>query len=249
MIKLIFFIFISLINLNVHAALDVKDLIRRTEQQSMGETFHGRLRLRVERGERTRELEILTWAEGKDKSLVKVLAPPKDRGTGNLRLEFNLWQYLPKIERVIKVPAGLMFQSWMGSDFTNDDLVKASRYSRDYDCIYETTEMIEQVSVEKLICNPKPNAPVVWGKLFLWIEPKKAVLIQQNFFTEKGELVKQLKGSDIKLFGGHTIATKLVMKTIKKNTVTTLEYLEGQFDLKIDKSKFTQLYLQKSVHQ
>jgi hypothetical protein len=225
-------------------ALDVKDLIHRTEQQSLGKSFHGRLRMKVERPEGTRELEILSWTEGKDKALVKVLKPAKDRGTGNLRLEFNLWQYLPKIERTIKVPPSLMLQSWMGSDFTNDDLVKTTRLSRDYECTHEKDETLGEVKAAKMVCMPKPDAPVVWGKLLIWIEPKQAVLMKQEFFTENGEKVKEMIGSEIKTFSGHTLASRLTMTTLKKKTVTTLDTLDAQFDKTFDKQTFTQAFMQ-----
>lgn len=225
-------------------AVNVKDLISRTEQQSFGKSFEGRLRMVVSRDGNDRELEILSWTEGRDKAMVKVLKPAKDRGTANLRLEFNLWQYLPKVERTIKVPPSLMLQSWMGSDFTNDDLVKSSRFSRDYDCKFEGNEKLENVDVVKLVCDPKPKAPVVWGKLHLWIEPKKAVLMAQDFYSEKGELLKKMTASNVKTFGTHTIASKLTMKTLKKDTTTVLEYLDAKFDQKFDGKVFTQNFLQ-----
>jgi hypothetical protein len=224
--------------------LDAKDLVKRVEQQSLGRSFHGRLRMTIERPEGKRELEILSWAEGHDKALVKVLKPEKDRGSANLRLEFNLWQYLPKVERTIKVPPSLMLQSWMGSDFTNDDLVKTSRLSRDYECKIEKEEILDKRKLIKLDCRPNPNAPVVWGRLELWVEPGKATVMRQNFYLENGEMAKELVGQNVKSFGSHTLASRLVMKTIKKNTTTTLEYLDANFDLPIDKNIFTQGQLQ-----
>lgn len=226
--------------------LDANEIVSRIEQQSMGRSFQGRLRMTVERPEGKRTLEILSWTEGKEKALIKVLKPEKDRGTANLRLDFNLWQYLPKIERVIKVPPSLMLQSWMGSDFTNDDLVKTSRLSRDYECRIEKEEIIGKQKLTKLTCPPKPDAAVVWGRLEIWVEPKEAVVVRQFFYLENGQKVKELEGSEIKKFGTHTIASRLQMKTLnnEKKTTTTLEYLDAKFDITIDKSIFTQSQLQ-----
>jgi hypothetical protein len=225
-------------------ALNVQELLDRAEQQSLGKTFQGRMHMNVQRPEGNRDLEILSWTDGRDKALVKVLKPEKDRGTANLRREMNLWQYLPKIERTIKVPPSLMLQSWMGSDFTNDDLVKSSRLSRDYLCTHEKDEKLESVMTAKLICRPKPDAPVVWGRLELWIEPKQAILIAQDFFTENGEKVKEMRGTKVKTYGAHTLASQLSMKTLKKNTTTILEYMDAKFDTAIDKNIFSQSYLQ-----
>jgi hypothetical protein len=235
--------------LSVASGVEVKDLIQKVEHQSMGDSFVGHLKMSVKRPEGQRDLEIQSWAEGRDKALVKVLKPEKDRGTANLRLEYNLWQYLPKIERTIKVPPSLMLQSWMGSDFTNDDLVKTSRLSRDYDCKFEKDDVIDKQKVVQILCTPKPDAPVVWGKLQLWIEPTKAVLLAQDFYTENGEKVKELRGTRVKAFGSHTLASLLTMKTLKKNTSTTLEYLDAKFDGAIDKNVFTQSRLQAPIKE
>lgn len=230
-------------------ALDVKSLIERTEQQSFGKSFEGHLKMTIERPSGTRVLEIQSWTEGKDKAMVKVLRPAKDRGTANLRLDFNLWQYLPKIERTIKIPPSLMLQSWMGSDFTNDDLVKASRFSRDYNLKFKGYEKMGGVKVAKIDCLPKQNAPVVWGKVELWVEPKDAVILQQDFFTENGEHIKRLTGTKVKKFGSHTIASVLKMENLKKKTSTTLEYIDAKFDHKISPSIFRQSFLRVPVKE
>lgn len=229
--------------------LDVKKLIERTEQQSLGNTFFGHMKMTVERKEGNRELEILSWNEGRDKAVVKVLKPAKDRGTANLRLEYNLWQYLPNVERTIKIPASLMLQNWMGSDFTNDDLVKTTRLSRDYTYEFVDYQTVNGVKTAHIICHPKPDAAVVWGKVVIWIEPKDAVLLQQDFFTENGEHVKHLTSSEVKSFGTHKISTLVKMQTLKKNTTTTLQYTKVEFDKPLAKDVFTQNFLKAPLRE
>lgn len=230
-------------------SVDALKLVTRTEQQSLGKTFQGRLKMTLERPEGARELEILSWTEGRDKAMVKVLRPPKDRGVANLRLEFNLWQYLPNVERVIKVPPSLMLQSWMGSDFTNDDLVKSSRLSRDYNLEFSGFETVNGVKTAKITAHPKPDAPVVWGKLILWIDPAHAVLLQQDFFSENGEALKRLTGSNVRTFGTHTLAGRVKIETLKKKTSTVLEYVEAKFDQPIAASVFTQNFLKAPLRE
>jgi len=169
-------------------------LIKRAEDQILGKTFRGKLQMKIQRPDSEREMEILSWTEGRDKALVKIVSPAKDQGTGNLRTGLDLWQYLPKVERLIKIPPSLMLQSWMGSDFTNDDLVRTSSTFRDYEHEFAGYEKINGIRAAKIICTPKPNAPVVWGKLVMWIEPKRAVTVQQDFYSESGELLKRLTG-------------------------------------------------------
>lgn len=228
-------------------SLNPKALIKRAEDQVLGKTFRGKLHMKIDRPDSAREMQILSWTEGRDKALVKIVEPVKDQGTGNLRLSLDLWQYLPKVERLIKIPPSLMLQSWMGSDFTNDDLVRTSSTYRDYTHELAGFETIDGVKTAKIICTPKPNAPVVWGKLEMWIDPKNAVTLRQDFYSEGGELLKSMTGSNIKKFGTHTIASRLEMKTVKKNTKTIIEYVEAQFDEKIDESVFNQNFLKASI--
>lgn len=236
---------------NVFAAtnkgLNPKSLIKRAEDQVLGRTFRGKLHMKIERPDSLREMEILSWTEGRDKALVKIVEPAKDQGIGNLRLALDLWQYLPKVERLIKIPPSLMLQSWMGSDFTNDDLVRTSSTYRDYTHQFAGYEMIDGVKTAKIICTPKPNAPVVWGKLEMWIDPVRAVTLRQDFYSEGGELLKSMTGSKIRKFGTHTIASRLEMKTVKKNTKTTIDYMDATFDAKIDDSVFNQNFLKASI--
>ncbi|MGE3759997.1 MAG: outer membrane lipoprotein-sorting protein [Pseudobdellovibrionaceae bacterium] len=227
--------------------LNPKTLIKRAEDQVLGKTFRGKLHMKIERPDSAREMQILSWTEGRDKALVKIVEPAKDQGTGNLRLSLDLWQYLPKVERLIKIPPSLMLQSWMGSDFTNDDLVRTSSTYRDYTHQFAGYETIEGVKTAKIICTPKPNAPVVWGKLEMWIDPVNAVTLRQDFYSEGGELLKSMTGSKIKKFGTHTIASRLEMKTVKKNTTTVIEYVDAHFDEKIDESIFNQNFLKASI--
>jgi hypothetical protein len=227
--------------------LNPTQLIKRAEDQALGKTFRGKLRMKIKRPDAEREMTILTWTDGHEKAMVKIAEPAKDQGIGNLRLDLNLWQYLPKVDRLIKIPPSLMLQSWMGSDFTNDDLVRTSSTTRDYEHQFAGFEKIDGVRVAKIILTPKPDAPVVWGKLEMWIEPKKAVTLRQDFYSEQGELLKRMTGTKIKKFGTHTIASHLEMKTIKKNSSTILEYVEAHFDEKLDQGVFNQSYLKTAV--
>ena len=201
----------------------------------------------IKRDDSEREMTLLSWLEGRDKALIKIVEPAKDQGVGNLRLELNLWQYLPKVDRLIKIPPSLMLQSWMGSDFTNDDLVRTSSTYRDYTHKFAGYEKIDGHRVAKIVLTPKPKAPVVWGRLEMWIEPKNAVTLRQDFYSERGELLKRMSGSKIKKFGNHTIASRLEMKTLKKNSSTTLEYLSAEYDKPLDNKVFNQTFLKTSI--
>lgn len=225
-------------------------LVEKSETQTRGKSLQATVAMTVDNGGTHRAVSFRIWSEGREKALIKVLSPAKDRGTGNLRQDLNLWQYLPNIERVVKIPPSMMLQSWMGSDFTNDDLVKTSSLARDYTHAIEKKEALGGEETVKIICTPKPDAPVTWGKVVLWLREKDAVPLKQEFYLENGELVKVMEGSEVKTFGTHTIPTKLTMKNMKKaGSQTSLVYEKVIFDDKIDAKTFTQETLQRPVKE
>lgn len=223
-------------------------LIEKSENHIRGKSFRGKMTMTVENNGQVRTLVLKNWSIGKEKAFVKILSPAKDRDTGNLRIDMNLWQYLPNIERVIKIPPSLMLQSWMGSDFTNDDLVKTSSLTRDYTHKILSREPYDGHKSVKIECIPKPNAPIVWGKVIAWVREGDGVPLKQEFYSEKGELLKSMEGRDVKTFGQRTIPTTLIMRNLKKeNSKTTLKYNEVSFDENIPANIFTQENLRNPV--
>jgi outer membrane lipoprotein-sorting protein len=231
---------------SVRAAPDATELIKKSEFQTRGKSVESDMSMTVIRGTTTRNLEIKVWAEGNDKAVVKILAPAKDRDTGNLRIKFDLWQYLPNLERTIKIPPSMMLQSWMGSDFTNDDLVKTTSVSRDYTHKLLGEEVFNGMKTFKIECTPKKDAPIAWGKIIMWVRNPDAVPVKNEFYTESGELAKISIGTDLKTFGAHTVATKLSMKLPRKpDHETRIDYKDLRFDRDIPANTFTQEFLKK----
>ncbi len=224
------------------------ELVRKLEKNSRGETFNGEMNMTVTHGSNVRKLGIRVWSRGKELALVRILEPARDKGTGNLRVKNDLWQYLPRVEKTVKVPSILLFQSWMGSDFSNDDLVKSTSLERDYVHKYIGEEKVGDVTAAKIEGIPKPDAKIVWGKITLWVTPKDGALVEQDFYTEAGKLVKRLKGTDHKTFGKYTIPTKLTMQDLKnENSSTEIVYSRVEFDRILGDEVFTLKELEKRL--
>lgn len=222
------------------------ELIKKAEHHTRGETLESRMRMTVIRGSAERRLEIKAWTVGKDKAVVKILSPEKDRDTGNLRVKFDIWQYLPNLERTIKIPPSMMLQSWMGSDFTNDDLVKTSSISRDYTHTVIGEEVVAGMKTYKIECIPRKDAPIAWGKMFIWVRNPDGVPVKHEYYSENGQLAKIMLGTELKTFGSHTLPTKLSMKLPRRaENETRIEYLALKFDHEIPESTFTQEFLKK----
>ena len=111
---------------------DVEALLQQLDDLYRSASSIARIDIQVI-GQRTaRSLRVTAWTRGTDNVLVVIDAPPREAGTATLRVGNNLWNYLPRIARTIRVPPAAMLGSWMGTDFTNDDLVKESSLRKDF---------------------------------------------------------------------------------------------------------------------
>jgi outer membrane lipoprotein-sorting protein len=220
---------------------DAHELVRRTDQALRGKTQQGKASMTVRTPDWERTLEMEYWSVNPDKSFILITAPAKEEGTSTLRLGTNMWNYLPQVERVIKIPPSLMLQSWMGSDFTNDDLVKESSLVNDYahELVGETTE--DGDACWQVVAHPKPDAPVVWGKLVLVIRKSDSLPRKEEFYDEKGRLQKALSFEDFRNLGDRNYPMRWSMVSVNRpGHVTTLAYRELKFDRPIPERVFTQ---------
>jgi outer membrane lipoprotein-sorting protein len=192
--------------------LEPAEIIRRAEDNIRGSSQNGRITMEVHNGSSKREIKFDFWSKDRNKNLIKILAPQKELGSGNLRVDMNLWRYLANVDRVLKIPPSMMLQSWMGSDFTYDDLVKVSSLSTDY-----THKVLQKSDAEIVIeCIPKPSAPVVWGKVIETIRLDGYVTKKREFYSEKGERLKTMASGDIRKVGTHQVPFLLLMVNHKK---------------------------------
>ena len=228
----------------------IKGLLDRTDDLLRGKSSRGKMTMKVVTARFTRELTLEQWSRGKDQFLVRILEPQKERGTATLRNGQDIWNYLPKVERVIKVPASMMGGAWMGSHVTNDDLVKQSRLADDFTAriVFEgARDGLDLLEVELL---PRPDAVVVWGKLLVRIG--KAVggaaelPLSIDYFDEEKKLARQLTFSEYTKMGGRTLPARTrIVPTDKPGESTELIYQDLEFDLPLEDSFFSLRTLQK----
>jgi hypothetical protein len=179
------------------------------------------------------------WSQGTEKTLIEILSPAKERGTATLKVEGNIWNYLPKVDRTIKVPASMMAASWMGSHFTNDDIVKDSRFTDDYTCEL-TTSSEDTRGYYVISCIPKPDAPVVWGRVELRLRVEDELIHEIRFFDEKAELVRTLSYTDVGELGGRTLPRRVrVIPADEPDEFTEVSYEELDFDVELPARTFT----------
>jgi outer membrane lipoprotein-sorting protein len=223
---------------------DAREIVNRVENLIWGRTLRADLEMTVSTPRWQRALSLQAWIERPRRSFIRILAPAKEQGIGSLRIGAEMWNYLPNIERTIKIPPAMMMQPWMGSDFTNDDLVKESSVVDDYSHrLAPEASTGEMYVVES---TPKPDAAVVWGRIVFQIRKADFIPLKEEFFDERGTLVRTLTFSEIRLLGGRTIPTKWEMRPLARpHNVTTVVLRSAVFDQAIDPEVFTQRNLQK----
>lgn len=242
--RILFFTLASLFCASSYAAEDAKSVVEKMIHKLRGHVNVAEYSMTVTRPTWTRTLKMKVWDDRTNSRVfVRISDPAKEAGTSFLRLGYNLWNYLPSVEKVLKIPPSMMLQPWMGSDFTNDDLVKESSYIDDYTHEITAHESLDGEPVLKIELTPKPNAPVVWGKVVYWVREKDDVPVRQNFIDEKGKLIKDLKFLDIKKMDGILLPTRWEMFPVLKEgskTVLLLESVDFDPSPPVPESVFTE---------
>ncbi|MDB5815271.1 MAG: hypothetical protein JWN23_2388 [Rhodocyclales bacterium] len=215
------------------------EVINKAEAVLWGKTLQADFDMAIATPAWSRNLSLQISMDRPGKSFLRVTAPAKDEGISSLRLGSEMWNYIPAIERTIKIPPSLMLQPWLGSDFTNDDLVKESSIVDDY-----THRAVEEPKADGsgayvIEALPKPNAAVVWGKI-LYTVRGDFVPLKQEFFDERGSLVRTLSYSEIKKLNGHLMPTRWEMRpNDKPGKSTTITVKTAVYDHPIEGALFS----------
>ena len=225
-------------------ANEAQAIIKKLEKNLRGDYMYSTMSMIVtsKRGKRTVKIE--SWSEGNDKSFMKILYPKKDKGITFLKIDNQMWQYIPKIERTIKIPPSMMLQSWMGSDFTNDDMVKESSLEEDY----SAKLLSKKGNSATLELIPKEDAAVVWGKIIIDVDLKNAVPVKETFYDDMMQKVRVMTFSKIEQHGSHRVPMVMELKPLdasKKKNRTKVIFEKVNFDAKIDPSYFTKQALKR----
>jgi hypothetical protein len=226
-------------------------IVDKANKALRGDSSHGRLIMTIETPEWKRSLEVEGWNKDRNFAFIVIRSPAKERGNTTLRRKTEMWAWLPKVERVIKIPPTMMHNTWQGSDFTYEDIVKADSITKDYTYkLLKTTKEADR-TIYHIEALPKPDAPVVWGRVLtdvaVYDSDQAVVALSELDFSERGELIRTITLSNIKVLGGRRVPTKLeCVPAKKKGQRTVLQYLELEFDFSIDESFFSYQRLQKA---
>jgi outer membrane lipoprotein-sorting protein len=221
-------------------AQDAREIVRQADEKSRGKTSVANITIQTIRPTWTREMTVKSWGKGNDYAMILVTAPAKEKGVVFLKREKEVWNWIPSIERNVKMPPSMMSQSWMGTDFTNDDLVKEASILEDYVHSITGETIVEGRSCYQIQLIPKPASAVVWGKVMMCIDKKDYLMLHVEYFDEDGSLVNTMHTGDIKMLGGKLLPARMEMVPAdKKGNKTVLIYNSLVFDQPLEDSFFT----------
>jgi outer membrane lipoprotein-sorting protein len=205
---------------------DATEIVKKADDLMRGESSYAETQMKIIRPSWERELHFNAWAKGDDFSLIYITHPPREEGQVFLKRGREMWNYVPDIDRTIKIPPSMMMQSWMGSDLTNDDLVNAASIVTDYDHTLLRQENHRDKECYLIEMVPHEDAPVVWGKILAWITTDRFVTLRNEYYDEAGELVNEEILDEIKDVGDRTIPTRFTMIPADKEGHKTIMKFE-----------------------
>ncbi len=237
---------ILILSASITFAQDAKEIVRKAYEKSNGKSSYSEMTMKIVRPTFERSISMKTWSLGTDYSMVYITAPAKEKGQVHMKRLKEMWNWQPTINRMIKLPPSMMMQSWMGSDFTNDDLINQSSIVNAYTHKILGSETFSSLACYKVELIPNADATVVWGKIILWISKDDSFIMKSEYYDEDNDLIKTEIASDIKVMGGKKLPC--VFTTIpadKKGQKTMLTMDNIIFDYKLDETFFTQQNMKK----
>jgi len=234
-------IILPILILTTSFAQDAKEIVRKSDELVRSKSSYAEVTMTVVKTDWTRTVEMKNWALEPDYALIYITEPARDKGSVTLKRKKEVWSWIPTAQKVIKIPPSMMLQSWMGSDFTNDDLVKESSVVNDYTHTIIGEEKFNGYDCYKIQSIPKPDAGVVWGKLLIWIAKKELFQLKVEFYDEDGFIVKTYLGNEVKEMDGRTIPTYWEMIPIDRpGEKTVFVYNKILFNYDVNESFFSE---------
>ena len=238
-ILIIALVILGFINASSQSAYEIikkSDELRRGEKSSYSE-----MTMKVIRPKWSRTISFKTWTKGDDYSLALITSPAKEAGQSFLNMKKEMWNWNPTINRIIKLPPSMLSEGWMGSDFTNDDLVRQSSIVEDYTHTLAGEEEMDGYACYKLELIPKPEAGVVWGKIITWITKEGYMQLRADHYDEDMILIKSMIGTNVQTMGGRTFPIHWEMIPHNEpGQKTVMDYLNIEFNINTKESFYSQ---------
>ena len=221
--------------------IDPYVLVNRVENLYVSKGTHAIAEIEIKKRNIRKRMKVEMWSKGRDKFLIRILHPPKERGISTLKVGKNIWNYFPNIDKVMRIPPSLLGDSWMGSHLTYDDLLKGVDVAKDY------TLRIKEVRGDTIVitAKAKDEAAVVWDGLEYYILESKKIPLKVIFKDERGKPVNVMTFSEFRKIKGRWIPMEMTIKPIDRYEFTRLKFLKLQLDIDVPERYFTLQYLRR----
>jgi len=222
------------------AMTKAREILRQIDDMWRGTSSHSILSMEVKTTHYTRDMRMEGWSKGKDKTLVRILSPLKEKGAATLKSGNEIYSYLPKTDRTIKLTSGMMMGSWMGSHFTNDDLVKESRMEDDYTPSISFEGKRDGRDIIEFTLIPKPDAAVVWGKIVAIVLADGYMPLKYFYYDEDMKIARTMSFSRFEMLAGK-IRPKVmrVVPADKPDEYTELVYEQLELNVNLNDDFFS----------
>ncbi|MGM0443227.1 MAG: outer membrane lipoprotein-sorting protein [Fibrobacterota bacterium] len=222
------------------------DFINRFDRLYKSTSSRGEMEVKIVTEHWTRTLKMRTWSRGQELMLIKVLAPKRERNMGTLKYKNRMWNYMPKTNKIMKIPPSMMMGSWMGSDLTNDDITGEYTLREDY----EISLMKSDSLYNYFTCTPRPGTPIIWGKLIITARKEDHIPVKQEYYDEQGARVRVMHFRDITEFDGRRIpAVMELIPLTEEESKTVVRYIDMEFGVDIPDSRFSLKALREPVEE
>ncbi|RLD86367.1 MAG: outer membrane lipoprotein-sorting protein [Bacteroidetes bacterium] len=242
-------LFFALISVGVFAQYDItaEEIIKRADEKMRGKTNTSTMEMQIIRPTWKRSVTMKSWGRGMDYSMTYITAPAKEKGQVFMKRKTEMWNWMPSISRMIKIPASMMSQGWMGSDYSNDDILKESSIVHDYNHKIVGEEKMEGFDTYKIEMIPKEEAAVIWGKIYKWIsKDDEYIQVRSEYYDEDDELIKSDFAYDFKTMDGRLIPTRIEIIPADEEGKKTVLYIKNiKFDVDLPESFFSQQKMKK----
>ncbi|RLD76796.1 MAG: outer membrane lipoprotein-sorting protein [Bacteroidetes bacterium] len=223
------------------SAQNATEIIKKANDKERGLTNKGTMTMTIVRPSWTRTVKFKTWGKGREYSMTLITYPAKEKGQTFLKRKNELWNWNPTISRMIKLPPSMMSQGWMGSDYSNDDILKESSIVVDYNHKIVGSEKVSGYDCHKIEMIPKEEAAVVWGKVVKWVSKKDYLQLKSVYYDEDGYVIKTEIGKDVKKMGGRLLPTRIEILPEDDPGHKTLVIINSiEFDVPMKESFFSQ---------
>lgn len=239
MVRVLLAFSLLLITPSIQAEPTAEEILNLSDDLYRGASSSGTMTMTVVNEHWQRSLTLAFWSEGTKKSLVRILNPKKEKGTTTLRVQRDVWNYLPKVKRVIKVPGSMMGASWMGSHFTNNDLVRQNRMADDFTATVTFKGKRGDENIYEVTCIPRDDRPIVWGKIIVEARQADALPLKILYFDEDGLLARTLAFSDLQEISKRWVPMKLRITPEDDTGYTQVTYQQLHYDVSHPADLFT----------